>query len=450
MDETQAWHGRERQRQYDRQLPVWAREYWFRYSDIQEHHYLHVSASDRRLLAYTADDDKGRRDIQTPIKPGRYLAKFFTNILTAKQIAFFAQWQTTGVRESEYSDERAYPLYFAHTPEEIVRIYMHGPSSCMDGRNFPDSDNHPCQVYGAGDLAIAYLSQGNSSKVRARALVWPAKKIVGRVYPSSANYSLDGFSSFEESELCASALRDRLMAEGYRSDYENEGTGFNGARLLQTEACHSSRYLMPYLDHAYRVNEHDGYFVMYQDGRYAADNTNGRFDYDSDEDDEPEYDWTCERCDEGQYDHNDQNTVYTDFRGGRARDAQSWCQHCADHDSFYCEATEENYSDDMGRCEVNGQYVLQAWADENCYISDHSNEYFDPENDPSVEMADGETWAESERDADGFVCEISGKSYAAEQCHADYPTIGHDVEIEYLELWIIAHDSRQLEMGTVS
>src|SRR4051812_29879093 len=97
IDENE-WRYRESGRQYARKMPVWINETWFR-NDFRDngatrYHYLHVSANDPKLLAYTADADKGRRNIQTPIKPGKYLAKYFSKVLSAKQIKYYATWQT--------------------------------------------------------------------------------------------------------------------------------------------------------------------------------------------------------------------------------------------------------------------------------------------------------------------------------------------------------------------
>src|SRR5690242_12865003 len=101
----QEWHDREWSRCLRQGLPVWCNEEWWqcRKDDLRDH-YVHVSASDPKLLAYTQDADKGRRNIQTPVKPGRYLTRYFSDALTPKQIAFYAAWQTTGKRDNEYAN----------------------------------------------------------------------------------------------------------------------------------------------------------------------------------------------------------------------------------------------------------------------------------------------------------------------------------------------------------
>ena len=126
------WHERENLAQRSRIMPVWYQQEWWRKAwQIRQFQYVHVSEKDRTLIAYTQDADKGRRNIQTPIKPGKYLTKYFSEVLTAKQIAFFAAWQTTGVAGSRGYDKA--PLMFARTADEIEAVYMAGPDSCMSG-----------------------------------------------------------------------------------------------------------------------------------------------------------------------------------------------------------------------------------------------------------------------------------------------------------------------------
>src|ERR1700680_3312611 len=43
-------------------------------------HFPHVSMSNKSMLAYTESSEKGARDIQTQMKPGAYLAKFFSSV----------------------------------------------------------------------------------------------------------------------------------------------------------------------------------------------------------------------------------------------------------------------------------------------------------------------------------------------------------------------------------
>ena len=43
-------------------------------------HYAHLSTANPGLIAFTDTPEKAAADIQTPIKPGRYLARFYPNL----------------------------------------------------------------------------------------------------------------------------------------------------------------------------------------------------------------------------------------------------------------------------------------------------------------------------------------------------------------------------------
>ena len=251
------WQKREKGRMKDRKLPIWSKEeFWEENTTIHALHFVHVSEKDDKLLAYTQSPEKGERDIQTPIKPGRYLRQYFGEVLSEKRIAFLAAWQANGVRPEDVGAQDV--LRFATTPDQIAKVYIDGPVSCMSGRHFLDIKTHPARVYGAGDLAIVYLEKENEktgkSKPIARALVWPEKKVAGRVYPSSENWPQDGFISAAESEKTKNILSSLLKEEGYK--FVGEGGSFEGARLLKVDhPCYNHMWLLPYLDNNLRITK---------------------------------------------------------------------------------------------------------------------------------------------------------------------------------------------------
>jgi len=140
-----------------------------------------------------------------------------------------------------------------HRPQEIADAYvtLRRAETCMSypkewyGKDLP---HHPSYVYGAGDLALA--TDGAS-----RVLVWPERKIIGRVYGPTYK-----------------ALVQELEDEGYAVG------SLLGARLLSINFG-QSRYLMPYIDEGQMVHRLDvdlewliGPSIRYSD--YAT-NTNG-------------------------------------------------------------------------------------------------------------------------------------------------------------------------------
>ena len=91
-------------------------------------------------------------------------------------------------------------LKFASTPKEIVAVYTNYDEDCSQVADscmryeccdFPEGGSprppqHPCSVYGAGDLAIAY-TVNVAGQTTARALCWPEKKIYSRVYANDGD-----------------------------------------------------------------------------------------------------------------------------------------------------------------------------------------------------------------------------------------------------------------------
>ncbi|MGO7308729.1 hypothetical protein ACCS91_33280, partial [Rhizobium ruizarguesonis] len=118
-------------------------------------------------VAYFQNLDKRVRNIRTPIKPGRFLQKFFGDILTQEQIHEHAlEW----AGRFEHPD-----VTITQDADEIETVYRaRHLGSCM---HFPnggwEGSCHPARVYAGPDLGIAYL--GSSEYPDARVLVWPAR-----------------------------------------------------------------------------------------------------------------------------------------------------------------------------------------------------------------------------------------------------------------------------------
>ena len=264
-----------RQREYDKQTKapaiLWGNEpWWANHYEIWHPHFIRVSETDAAMVAYTENNEKGERDIQTRVRPGRYLMKYFgpeskRKILTEKECAFYANWHLTGEREPTIWD--SYELKFATTEQEIVRVYEHGPQSCMV-RCFSPS-NHLARAYASPDLAVAYLEGDPPANQRykertivARAVIWPDKKLASRLYPSEANYQTDGFANQIDAKNCQNALTAKLKAEGYALPGEQPANAFRGARLKKIynyrKVKETRNLLIPYLDGGYGVDVRPG------------------------------------------------------------------------------------------------------------------------------------------------------------------------------------------------
>src|SRR5690606_11613913 len=220
---------------------------WFRLSPLSVLHYPHPDPDDRRKVRFVPDEQAGREGRYKTMTPGRYLRRYFGAELTEAEIERYAiDW--TELFEP-------LPLRFAWSPEEIVWVYENGPRSCMShGRNDYNSSVHPTYVYGAGDLAIAYLVN-KRGRVSARVLVWPERKIYGQIYGDSWR------------------IEPALKDAGYTlAAY----SGFEGARLLRIED-RPGVFVAPYVDDPApnRAWDEGDYLVLDWDGDIFCDSTSG-------------------------------------------------------------------------------------------------------------------------------------------------------------------------------
>ena len=355
--------------------PVWASQpFWRDHTHIHGNHLVRVSINDSELLSYVADNAKGQRGIRTPIRPGKYLTQFFGDVLSEKQIAFFAQWQLTGAKPNQFSDPESFPLQFAQTPDEIEHVYKHGPSSCMDASHHWSEGESPVRVYGAGDLAVAYLEDVHGTQgaprlandedgddddyavraIPARCLVWPEKKVMGRVYPA------EGHDAHAE-------LKNRLIKAGYVSLYTDNKL-FNGARLLK-ERIERGKFRMPYVDIVDTIVDDGEYFRIRKNGDINAQQTCGYIRVT-----EPVL---CACCHKPINRYEDMPVLV--FTGTRPNDSYETQYHAAcfvESDSYLCRGWGVRFANSVPHTEVNGSVYTNGWLAENAVYSDYSGRWF--------------------------------------------------------------------------
>ena len=390
---------------------VWENESWWIDHFVTRPEWWNVKRSDDdpALLAYYPTPEKAERGLWTQIKPGRYLTAYLSD-LTPKQVKYWAEWHAKGKKPTE--DAAPATIHFAITPDEIELVYLTGPRSCMShlAKAF-DGPEHPTRVYGAGDLAIAYLidpniDEGDEGHVTARALCWPERKCFGRVYPT---YDENGHQ--EE-------LRSALYAVGYHSaqDIGCDKAGMNGARMLRIEVDDGNSVVMPYLDAPYQSFDDLGdYLTLGDHGEHAGTETNGCASL------APEYEYCCANCGEGFDSGGD--TVYLRVSSNGGNRSQDWCGCCVETAAFYCEGFgelfAERYVDSV--C-WNDDIYTEAWISNNTFISDFSGDRF--ADDESVKMQDGSVWSSDEfadygRELDGACWPNDEAELERRAAHAD-------------------------------
>ena len=297
MPEHHCWECREWSRFIDGhyQHVPWRGEAWTIKPETDKH-FVHVSRHDPQLVAYTASPEHGEQDRQTRVAPGRYLSRFYGDVLTQKDIQYWC-----GRFKAENGPME---LKFATTPDAIVKVYLQGPDSCMAKPTdaYASDPVHPCYVYGAGDLAVAYV--GSGEKVSARCICWPEKKVFGRIYGD------------------VSLLQAKLGAEGYSRGGSRD---FDGARLLRVEA--DTGLVCPYLDVAGCVDDDGEYLRISCIGQLVANSTEGTISAGA---------W-CPHCAEH----------YQDEDGRWVENAaERWCPDCADGYTDRCDECERRFSDE--------------------------------------------------------------------------------------------------------
>jgi hypothetical protein len=343
-------------------------------------HYVHVSAKDPLKLAYTRNAFDGAADKQKQISVRGYLETFQPNLP--------ACYRKNLIKEHE----RYFTvcgLKFAYTPDEIEEVYTnyayngHCTSSCMrhDSEHF-SSHAHPVRVYGAGDLAVAYITDSEGRTVE-RALCWPDRKIYSRVYGTDK-------------------LHDMLRAAGYEKStaYYKEGNnrGLEGARLLRIKDNYRGSYHAPYCDDIEYMSE-------YKDERYFVLDPEGEYYYLQDSDARGltgpsnccEY---CEECCDDLYTVNTSNGT------------QEWCESCRGNYTFYCHGTHAYYSEhSYESTEVDGDNYESSYADNHFHFCDSCEEWTTGETVEVKTPGSTQDWCTSCATDDAFRCIVDGMLY---------------------------------------
>jgi hypothetical protein len=319
------------------QNPVWKGSPWERLD-----HFVHVATDDPTQIAYTPDEEHGKADRQLRCSVEHYLSKYFSTELDKESIQYWADEHL-----DRYGPDPE--VQFATTPDAIEAVYTAGePES--DGRHFPpscmsyadheyESRVHPVRVYGAGDLAVAYLAAASGKGISARVLVWPEKKRYGRFF----------------GEGKAKRLRQGLKALGYE-----EGS-FRGAKLLRIEHDDDSDvFVCPYIDNHDFVVDSGKHLIIEGNGRsydhLDCRNTTGLTGDPSDV-------CRCESCNSRIPD----DDAYS-FNG------YSYCDSCFHEMAFFCDHCGDATDRDDRRTTPNGDDWCRDCFDNRFANCDHCEE----------------------------------------------------------------------------
>lgn len=341
------------------ELP-WYKHSWFRDNVMRWiEHFPAPSESTKGLLAYYQTPEKRARDIRTPIKPGKYLKKFFSDVLTDEEIHEAAlEWSTHfALREVKITQDA----------DEIVQIYRGAYlGSCMHfGQGGWSGSCHPARVYAGPDLGIAYI--GPIDNIDARCLVWPEKKIY------FAKWYGDG-----------PRLEAALIDAGYKEGY---ATDFHSARIQRIE--YGRGFVVPYVDVADEAEDNGTYLVLSYSGDVNLRNTNG-LSYDEDD----------TECDDCARDYNSSDEGYVTASG------RNICDRCYKRNYFTCEGTNEVYNNDH-LVWMDGETYCSSYANEHFTYCEYEDEYV--KNEDIVETVEDESVSIQYARREGFHCALSDR-----------------------------------------
>jgi hypothetical protein len=302
--------------------------------------WAHVAKTDPTRIAYTQDNTKGERDIQTITSLGKYLKRHMPTCPDHLLRDFVTRY-TVDPNACGITDDL----------DRMIHIVRTGPESCMS--KFLIDERHPYRVYDPKfGWAMAYRKQGEA--YWGRALVNTKDKHFVRSYKRNPS---GGYSNSDE------MLEAWLENQGYRGVGDWEGCAV--ARIPAGQ--YDSRFIMPYIDgNSQQIIDCGDHMEITDDGEYDATTTDGYA--------EESCSSNCDHCGDRTYD-DDLHSV------GYHGDTQV-CHHCLDnhytwvrgrsgehyyldHNSaVYCESDDTYYDEeyldryDVVMCEDSGNYYL--------------------------------------------------------------------------------------------
>jgi hypothetical protein len=327
----------------------WRNEAWFIESPYALLHCPTPSEKDpKTLIAYTMSQAKLEARVTTPIKPGKYLQKYFGHVLTEPLIR---QWANA------YIVAMTPPVMYLipnDSPDGWEHVYEHGHGfkSCMVwdredtylSRTYYNKYGHPVRAYAhpESELALAYLPLDKMWKptpecpfpaaVIARTVVNTVKKTYVRIYGNDT-------------------MADVLAQNGYKADKYGTLAG-----QPMTWIGDDSVICMPYLDDIQQVEVDPTArtIVIDTDGNTDAACSSG---YTSvrgrmcDDDDDEEYEHHCDCCGDG-YNDGD-GGGYSDYHG------LAICENCIDD---FCYAYTSRRNQDWIRADECYEYGSEYYT----------------------------------------------------------------------------------------
>jgi len=312
----------------------------------------HESQGDRSKIAYTQNEVKGQKDIQTVTSVGKYLTRHF-------------DLPDHTIRDLVSRYGSAARFQFVHTTAEMIYHLHRGPASCMvwsNDRGIKCRDGvtrHPYEAYDPKfGWHMAVRIEGDNTMGRALCMSSPQDgvKYFVRSYLRPSNEST--YSQTDD------GMDTWLKEQGYTK----ENYWRDDERLAYHET--SDDFLAPYLDGGEKkvsIDEPNKCLVIDGDGEYACDQTGGYPT--NDEEDENSFD--CEDCG----DRTDDDDGYWIGRGEDTR----VCRHCVENSYVYAYGRRGNqyyvHQDNSVYVESNSEHYDEDYLSDNEIVELENGDY---------------------------------------------------------------------------
>ena len=312
----------------------------------------HESQGDRSKIAYTQNEAKGQKDIQTVTSVGKYLTRHF-------------DLPDHTIRDLVSRYGSAARFQFVHTTAEMIYHLHRGPASCMvwsNDRGVKCSDGvtrHPYEAYDPKfGWHMAVRIEGDDTMGRALCMTQPidGKKYFVRSYLRPANAT-----SYSQTD---DGMDTWLREQGYRKENYWE----DGERLAYHEA--NDHFLAPFLDGGEKnvtIDAGAKALVIDSDGEYTCDQTGGYPTYDE----EDENGFECEDCG----DNTDEDDGYWIGRGEDTR----VCRHCVENSYVYAYGRRGNqyyvHQDNAVYVESNSEHYDEDYLSDNEIVELENGDY---------------------------------------------------------------------------
>jgi hypothetical protein len=401
VDQSVPPHIRKARRDYcrvpDDLKPDFLGEDWFApHADI--HFPMLVERDEVAMVSFFENERKLESDRRTEMRVGRYVRRFNGGKLKDEDVEKIAAASDVKLRGNR--------VKITQDADEIEDVYVNGPNSCMsdDCYSYDTDGIHPSRVYAGPDLGIAYI--GEATDASSRCVVWPERKLHGRIYGDETR------------------MAQMLQQLGYESG------SMRGARVRLIQC--DEGIVMPYVDgiNGASIDRANGVCILGGGHDLDTCNTNGLGGEDNRV--------TCERC-EGRVDDDETSRVETSRHG-----VETWCEGCTDCHAVYCETYDYGCYVDEDRAveahSTDGEVTYRPdWSLGN-YVEvtagDHADEYW--HTDATAEY-DGEVYHVDDL-PEGAEIDREGVATVEEAKEAGQPALPIDAPGEFR---LMGDDTRQ-------